>query len=217
MVPRFFAFFRIAFCRFLGFLLCCIETIPATFWHPLRSNNSVLTFLASIRLPLLPLAKTFFWVCILIPSQPAFGSLATVTLLLQTGAFGFMILITFLFFIYFSVHIPFGDGWMAVPLKKQKTGKIDRGTLLKVAANSRLSLSEAEVKKFLPQMDAVLESFSKLDELDVSKERPSFQPIPLKNVFREDRAVPENCLSNEEALANTPHKKGGYFKGPKVV
>ena len=93
--------------------------------------------------------------------------------------------------------------------------KVDRELLLKVAANARLNLTDAEVKKFLPQLGAVLESFSKLDELDVSREAPSFQPIQLKNVFREDKAG--KCLSQEEALSNTRHRKGGYFKGPKVV
>ncbi len=93
--------------------------------------------------------------------------------------------------------------------------KVDRELLLKVAANARLNLTEAEVKKFLPQLEAVLESFSKLDELDVSKEEPSFQPLPLTNVFREDKAG--QCLPQEDALSNTPHKKDGYFKGPRVV
>ena len=60
-----------------------------------------------------------------------------------------------------------------------------------------------------------MESFSKLDELDVSKELPSSQPIAIKNVFREDKVG--KSLSNEEALSNTTHKKDGYFKGPKVV
>jgi len=93
--------------------------------------------------------------------------------------------------------------------------KVDRALLLKVAANARLNLTDAEIRKFLPQLEEVLKSFSKLDELDVSKEAPSFQPMPLKNVFREDRKG--GCLSNEEALSNTTHKKDGYFKGPKVV
>ncbi len=93
--------------------------------------------------------------------------------------------------------------------------RVDKALLLKVAANARLNLSEAEVKKFLPQLEAVLESFSKLDRLDVSKEEPSFQPIALKNVFREDKVG--KSLTQEEALANTTHKKDGYFKGPRVV
>ena len=96
-----------------------------------------------------------------------------------------------------------------------KGKKIDKELLLKVAVNARLNLTDSEVKKFLPQLEGILEAFAKLDKLDVSKEAPSFQPIPLKNVLRED--VVGKCLSNEEALANTKHKKDGYFKGPKVI
>ena len=93
--------------------------------------------------------------------------------------------------------------------------RVDKELLLKVAANARLNLTDAEIKKFLPQLSAVLDSFSKLDQLDVSGEAPSFQPITIKNVFRGDKAA--ECLSQEEALSNTKHKKDGYFKGPKVV
>ena len=92
---------------------------------------------------------------------------------------------------------------------------VNRELLLKVATNARLSLSEAEIKKFLPQLRAVLDTFSKLDEIDVNGVEPSFQPIRLRNVFREDRA--EKCLSQEDALSNTKHRKDGYFRGPKVL
>ncbi len=95
------------------------------------------------------------------------------------------------------------------------TVKVDRELLLKVAANARLNLTEAEIKKFLPQMEEILKSFSKLDTLDVSKVEPSFQPILIKNVFRADKA--RKCLTQQEALSNTTHKKDGYFKGPRVV
>ena len=93
--------------------------------------------------------------------------------------------------------------------------KVDKGLLQKVAANARLNLSEQEIKEFLPQFKEILDSFNKLDKLDVSEEKPSFQPTPVKNVFREDKV--EKCLSQKEALSNTKHKKEGYFLGPKVV
>jgi len=93
--------------------------------------------------------------------------------------------------------------------------KIDDELLLKVAKNARLELSEQEIKEFLPQLKQILKAFKKIDELDVSKEKPSFQPIPLQNVCREDKV--EKCLSQKEALSNTKHKKDGYFLGPKVV
>lgn len=93
--------------------------------------------------------------------------------------------------------------------------KVDKKLLLRVAENARLNLTEAEIKEFLPQLKEILEAFSKLDEIDVSKEKPSFQPIALENVMREDKA--EKCLSQEEALKNTKNKKDGYFLGPKVA
>ncbi len=93
--------------------------------------------------------------------------------------------------------------------------KVDKELLLRVAKNARLELTDKEIKKFLPELKEILESFSKLDEIDVSTEKPSFQPIELKNVMREDKV--EECLSQEEALSLTQHKKDGYFKGPKVL
>ena len=92
---------------------------------------------------------------------------------------------------------------------------VDKELFLSVAKNARLNLTDKEIDKFLPQLKEILEAFSKLDELDVSEEKPSFQPIPLKNVTRKDTV--EKCLSQEEALKNTKHKKDGYFLGPKVV
>jgi len=93
--------------------------------------------------------------------------------------------------------------------------KIDKSLLLRVAENARLELSEAEIKEFLPQLKEILECFNKLDELKVLNEHPSFQPIPLKNVMREDKK--SKCLSQKQALSNTEHKKDGFFLGPKVV
>ena len=47
------------------------------------------------------------------------------------------------------------------------------------------------------------------------KVEPSFQPVELKNMTREDKV--EDSLKQEEALANTKNKKDGYFKGPRAV
>lgn len=93
--------------------------------------------------------------------------------------------------------------------------KIDSNLLRRVAKNARLELSPDEEERFLKEMREILEVFSVLDELDVKDVKPSFQPVPLKNRWRED--VLEECLSNETALSNTVHKKDGYFKGPKVM
>ena len=93
--------------------------------------------------------------------------------------------------------------------------KIDAELLARVAKNARLSLTESESRKFLKEMQEILNAFSKIDEVNVDKAKPSFQPIELKNVWRED--IAKKCLTQEEALSNTRHKEKGYFKGPRVV
>ncbi|HLF54215.1 MAG TPA: Asp-tRNA(Asn)/Glu-tRNA(Gln) amidotransferase subunit GatC [Candidatus Nanoarchaeia archaeon] len=85
----------------------------------------------------------------------------------------------------------------------------------RVAANARLTLKEDEVKHFAAEMKDIISMFEKLAEVDTSNVEPSFHPIPVKNVSRED--VPGECLDREKALSLTPHKKDGYFRGPKVV
>ena len=85
----------------------------------------------------------------------------------------------------------------------------------RVAANARLNLKEEEVKKFAAEMKEILATFEKLSEVNTDKVEPSFHPIPVKNVAREDK--PGKCLDREEALSLTPHRKDPYFKGPKVL
>jgi aspartyl-tRNA(Asn)/glutamyl-tRNA(Gln) amidotransferase subunit C len=85
----------------------------------------------------------------------------------------------------------------------------------RVAANARLSLKEDEVKKFAADMKEILANFEKLAEVNTEGVEPSFHPIPVKNVTREDE--PGECLDREKALSLTPHKTDKYFRGPRVL
>jgi len=85
----------------------------------------------------------------------------------------------------------------------------------RVAANARLKLKEDEIKKFAAEMKEILATFAKLSEVNTEKVEPSFHPIPVKNVSREDKIG--KCLDREEALSLTPHKKNKHFRGPKVL
>lgn len=93
--------------------------------------------------------------------------------------------------------------------------EVDRKLLEHVAEVARLKLNDEEIKKFLPQLEEALEFFSKLKEIDTTNVKPSFQPVELKNAMREDQE--EKCLSQDDALSLTEHKKDGYFKGPRAV
>ena len=93
--------------------------------------------------------------------------------------------------------------------------EVDRKLLEHVAEVARIKLDEEEIKKFLPQLKEALEFFSKLKEINTDNVKPSFHPVELKNAMRED--VEKECLTQEEALSQTEHKKDGYFKGPRAV
>ena len=88
-------------------------------------------------------------------------------------------------------------------------------SIRRAATNARITLTDEEVEKFAVQAEDILKAFAGLKSLDTRGEEPSVQPIPCENMLRED--LPRECLTQDEALANTPHKKDGYFKGPKVM
>jgi aspartyl-tRNA(Asn)/glutamyl-tRNA(Gln) amidotransferase subunit C len=93
--------------------------------------------------------------------------------------------------------------------------KVDKELIDNVAYVARLELSEKEKEKFVKEFKEILDAFSAVDKVDTSKVKNSFQPVELKNMAREDNVEPS--FSQEKALANTQHKKDGYFKGPRAV
>jgi len=93
--------------------------------------------------------------------------------------------------------------------------EVNKELLEHVAEVARVKLNDEEIKKFLPQFKEALEFFSKLKEINTENVKPSFQPVELKNAMREDKE--NECLSQDDALSLTEHKKDGYFKGPRAV
>lgn len=93
--------------------------------------------------------------------------------------------------------------------------RVDKELIKHVAETARLKLTDKEITIFTPQLKEVLETFSKIDQVDIKNTKPSFQPIELRNILREDKKEP--CLSQSQSLSNTKHKKDGYFKGPSAV
>jgi aspartyl-tRNA(Asn)/glutamyl-tRNA(Gln) amidotransferase subunit C len=92
---------------------------------------------------------------------------------------------------------------------------VDEKLIEHVATLARLKLNKEEIKEFTPQLKEVLDSFSKLDEVKTDGVDISPQPVEIRNVLREDKV--EASLAQEDALANSEHKKDGYFKGPRAV
>ena len=82
----------------------------------------------------------------------------------------------------------------------------------RVAVAARLSLIDEELERYERQLKVILEAFRELDEVDTEGVEPSFHPVELEDVLRED----EVSRWSWDPLANSTHRKDGYFRGPRI-
>ena len=78
-----------------------------------------------------------------------------------------------------------------------------------------LDLSAKEKKKMAKQLSGILAYLDKLNQLKVDKVEPMIQPLPLKNVFRQDKLSPS--LPIDKVFGNAPKKKDSFFSVPRVI
>lgn len=83
-----------------------------------------------------------------------------------------------------------------------------------VANLARLGLTDEEVERMGGQLDAILESIEKIQELDLDNVPPTANPLNLTNVFRPDDPKPE--LSRGDALAPAPEPADDHFSVPRI-
>ena len=93
--------------------------------------------------------------------------------------------------------------------------KFDKELVRSIARNARIDLTEKELSEFTEELGHVINAFALIDKADTKDIEPSFHPVKIVNVYRQD--VVEKSLSQNEALSNTSHKKDGFFKGPKTL
>jgi aspartyl-tRNA(Asn)/glutamyl-tRNA(Gln) amidotransferase subunit C len=87
-----------------------------------------------------------------------------------------------------------------------------------VADLAHLELTDEEVKKYLPQLESILEHVDKLNQLDTTSIEPMAQvtyPGSENAALRSD--IVRKCFTQEEALANAPEQGAGCFKVPSVI
>ena len=83
---------------------------------------------------------------------------------------------------------------------------------------AHLELGEDEVRKFLPQLDSILQYMQKLNELDTSEVEPMAQVTTTAEKNPTIRSyVPQKNFEQDEALANAPEPADGHFKVPHVI
>jgi aspartyl-tRNA(Asn)/glutamyl-tRNA(Gln) amidotransferase subunit C len=89
---------------------------------------------------------------------------------------------------------------------------IDRDTVLHVARLARLDLRPDEVDRLTTELGAILDSVSKVAELDLADVPPTSHPLDLVNVWADDDSRPS--LSLDQAFANAPAREGDLFRVP---
>jgi len=93
--------------------------------------------------------------------------------------------------------------------------RISREEVAHVAKLARLRLSDEEARAFQKDLNAVLEHFATLQELDTDRVEPMSHVLEIKNVWRED--TPGKSKEAEALLRNAPMKESGYFKVPRIL
>jgi len=92
---------------------------------------------------------------------------------------------------------------------------LDEATVRHVAHLARLNLSDEEVARFADQLSAILEYMAQLNELNTEAIPPTAHPLPVTNVFRDDRI--RASWTPAQALHNAPQRQDDFFKVPKVL
>ncbi|MDA8155485.1 MAG: Asp-tRNA(Asn)/Glu-tRNA(Gln) amidotransferase subunit GatC [Actinomycetota bacterium] len=85
----------------------------------------------------------------------------------------------------------------------------------KVARLSRLALTAGELETYSAQLAGILEYVNKLNEADTKDVPPTSHVLDLSNVTRPDKNA--TSMPNEEALANAPDPKDGFYRVPKII
>ena len=93
--------------------------------------------------------------------------------------------------------------------------QISRDDVAHLARLARLALTDDELDSFSGQLDAILEHVGRIQSVDVAGVVPTDNPLTAVNVTRPD--VVQDCLSQNEALAEAPRAVDGRFAVPQIL
>jgi aspartyl-tRNA(Asn)/glutamyl-tRNA(Gln) amidotransferase subunit C len=93
--------------------------------------------------------------------------------------------------------------------------QVSRQDIIKVAALSKLELSDSELEVVADKFLRVLDFVAQLNEVDTMGVEVMAHPIDVHNVTRADVLQPS--LPRETALANAPKSDGEFFLVPPVL
>ncbi|MDD3818586.1 MAG: Asp-tRNA(Asn)/Glu-tRNA(Gln) amidotransferase subunit GatC [Actinomycetota bacterium] len=92
--------------------------------------------------------------------------------------------------------------------------RISKDDVRHVAKLAELELEEKDLKRFVLQLDKVLDYVAEISSVDTEGVAPTSHVLDVKNVFRDDE--PGESFTTEYALKNAPDEVDGGFKVPKI-
>jgi aspartyl-tRNA(Asn)/glutamyl-tRNA(Gln) amidotransferase subunit C len=75
---------------------------------------------------------------------------------------------------------------------------------------ARIALTPEEITSLTSELDQIVDSIAKVQEVATPDVPATSHPVPLQNVFRDD--VVGQSLTREQALANAPERTDDRFK-----
>jgi aspartyl-tRNA(Asn)/glutamyl-tRNA(Gln) amidotransferase subunit C len=104
-----------------------------------------------------------------------------------------------------------------IPNSKFQNSKIKKEEVKHIAKLARLGLSDKELENYQKELSKILEYIEKLKEIDVSGIEPTFHPLKIKNVKREDSETKMDIEMVKKLIELMPEKREGYLKVKRVL
>lgn len=95
------------------------------------------------------------------------------------------------------------------------TAGISRDEVAHLAHLARLAVTDDELGTFAGQLDVILGSVARVQEVAAADIPPTTHAVPLTNVWREDEVRPQ--LDREEVLAAAPAVEDDRFRVPRIL
>ena len=92
---------------------------------------------------------------------------------------------------------------------------LTRDQIVHLSQLAHLNLNDEEIDRVAGELDQIVDSVARVQEIATKDVEATSHPIALTNVFRAD--VVRGVLSQEEALANTALAEDGAFVVPVAV
>ena len=92
---------------------------------------------------------------------------------------------------------------------------ITRNEVAHLARLARLALSEQELDHFAGQLDVIIASVARVQEVAADQIPPTTHALPITNVFRDDVIV--EPIGAQAALDQAPAAEQGRFRVPRIL